>query len=151
MAELKIRDITVSDRNEYLEMSKDFYSGGATISPYDKEIAVLNFTNALSGIKSVRCLFFEYKDMILGYAFLSFSYSTSSASQCVWLEELYIKEPARNKSVGSYFMEWLFKEYRNKSKVVKLEVTKNNFKAIKFYERLNFKESGYMQMNLDLK
>lgn len=151
MAELKIRDITVNDRDEYIGMFKDLYDSNATTTEYDEEIAILNFNNAISDSKLIRCLIFEYKDIVLGYAFLSFSYSTSKASQCIWLEDLYIKEPARQKGVGSYFMAWLLKEYENKAKVVKLEVTKSNVCAKKFYERLNFLESGYIEMYLNLK
>lgn len=150
MAELKIRDITVNDRDEYINMFKDLYDSNATITKYDEEIAILNFNNAISDSKSIRCLIFEYENFILGYAFLSFSYSTSKASQCIWLEDLYIKEPAREKGVGSYFIDWLSKEYRNKAKVIKLEVTKSNVRAKKFYERLNFLESGYIEMYLNL-
>lgn len=148
---LNIRDITVNDRDEYLSMYKNLYDSDATTTDYDEEIAILNFNNAISDSKSIRCLIFEYKDMVLGYAFLSFSYSTSKASQCIWLEDLFIKEPARKKGVGSYFMDWLVKEYKNKAKSVKLEVTKTNVHARRFYERLNFQESGYMQMYLEFK
>lgn len=148
---LNIRDITVNDRDEYLNMYKELYDSDATTTDYDEEIAILNFNNAISGSKSIRCLILEYKDMVLGYAFLSFSYSTSSASQCIWLEDLFIKEPARKKGVGSYFITWLVEEYKNKAKTIKLEVTKNNVHARKFYERLNFSESGYMEMYLKFK
>ncbi len=148
---LNIRDITVNDRDEYLNMYKELYDSNATTTDYDEEIAILNFNNAISDSKSIRCLILEYKEMVLGYAFLSFSYSTSKASQCIWLEDLFIKEPARKKGVGSYFMTWLVEEYKNKAKTIKLEVTKSNVHARKFYERLNFSESGYMEMYLEVK
>ena len=151
LAKLNIRDIRISDKEEYIKMYENLFSGNATVTEYDEEVALLNFNNALSGFGSIRCLIFEYKTFILGYAFLSFSYSTSIAMKCLCLEDLYIKEQARGKGVGKYFIEWLLKEYKNRVGTINLEVTRNNLSARKFYEGLNFRNSRYMHMYLSLK
>ena len=150
-SELKIRDIRISDKKEYIKMYEGLFSGKATVTPYDEEIAILNFNNAISGTNAIRCLIFEYKKFILGYAYLSFSYSTSIAMKCVCLEDLYVKEQARGKGVGKYFIDWLVKEYKNYAGTINLEVTRENLCARKFYESLNFKNSKYLQMYLPLK
>lgn len=150
MAEINVRDIRVSDKEEFLGMVEGLFNSNATVTDYNEEIAILNFNNALSGSSAIRCLIFEYKEIILGYAYISFSYSTSMASKCLWLEDLYIKEEARRKGVGEYFINWLCNEYKKKVNTIHLEVTKDNFGARRFYESLKFKNSLYMQMCLDL-
>ena len=45
---LNIRDITVNDRDEYLNMYKELYDSNATTTDYDEEIAILNFKHYLT-------------------------------------------------------------------------------------------------------
>ncbi len=150
MENIIIRDIKHSDRHEYLGMARGLFNSNATVCSYSEDVAISNFNNVVSGSKFCRCLILEYKLSVVGYAFLAYSYSTSLGGMCVFLEDLYVKEYARGAGVGRYFIKWLLKEYEDNAKVVKLEVTRANASGIKFYENLNFKNSGYIGMVLKL-
>lgn len=78
-------------------MQECLFNSSATITEFDKRVATLNFNNAVEKTEFVRCLVFEEDERILGYAFLSFSYSTSSAKNYVCLEDLYVKEDFRDR------------------------------------------------------
>ncbi len=148
MNSLEIRDINEKDKFEFLKMVKDLFNSDAVITNYDETIALLNYENAITRSKFLRCLIFEVGGEIVGYSYLSFGYSTSLASKCVLLEDLYFKPFARSKGYGKQFFKWLFKEYRKNFKAIRLEVSKKNVLAKKFYEDLNFKVNEYIQMNL---
>lgn len=127
-------------------MVRDLFNSDATVTGFDEKIAILNFDNALFKPDFVRCLIFEKEEEILGYAFLSFSYSTSLGKKYIWLEDLYVKKEFRGKGIGKYFIKWLCREYANKINMIKLEVTKNNRIARNFYKSLKFKDSAYLEM-----
>ena len=141
-----IRDIELNDKEKYLEMTKSLFDSYATISGYDRNIAISNFKNALSKSELFRCVIIEQEKNILGYMFFAFGYSTSLGGRCIFLEDLYIMPFARKKGKASLAIKWLIEKYKYDIVEIKLEVTKENFNALKFYSKFEFLENKYISM-----
>lgn len=77
----------------------------------------------------------------LGYATISFSFSTEFDGEYVEIEELYIKPEFRNKGFGKEFINYLEQFAKERGvKSVFLVATSNNQKAQKLYENLGYKK-----------
>lgn len=58
------------------------------------------------------------------------------------VDQLFVKEQYRNQKVGNGLMDLAIDEAKREDKPLMLEVYKTNSKAIRFYEKLGFKEDG---------
>lgn len=143
-----VRDITREDREEYLSMSKVFYSGGATLTPISEEHFQRTFQLAIQGSPFLRLNMLEEDGKIAGYCLLAFTYSNEAGGMVVWLEELYFKEEFRGRGLGSQYFAWIAKEYPDTARF-RLEVCHSNTGAIKLYHRLGYQDLDYLQMIKD--
>lgn len=144
---MMIRDITAADRNEYLAMSRDFYSGDAVLHPVEDHIFEHTLEEALGNNPYLRIVIFEDK-YTMGYCQLSFTYSNEVGGPCVLIEEVYVKPEFQGQGAGSQFFAWLFAEYPD-AKRFRLELSESNEGAERLYQRLGFQPLPYKQMILD--
>lgn len=143
---LEIRDMTQEDREIFLTMAKDFYSGDATLFPVTRAMLEDTLAESLRPEKRVRLLMLVDDGESVGYGNLTFSYSTEAGGMVCWLEEIYLAPQARNRGLGGEYLAWVLKEYEDTVKRFRLEVCPANPEARRLYERYGFHKLSYQQM-----
>lgn len=92
----------------------------------------------------------EYESEIIGYAILINFWSNEYGGNLVDINEFYIKKDYRSQGIGSGFIQWLADNKINDAVALQLEVTPNNDRARKLYERLGFKAHKNTTLDLEL-
>lgn len=151
---LVIRDAIPQDKAAVLSMMKDFYDSPACLHTVPEENFLNTFREALSGNPSVRLLILEEQNekeqnRIQGYANIILSWNNEAGGPQIWLDELYVKDSARGKGFGTQVFQWIQKEYPEIRRI-RLEVTKENTRAVSLYQKLGYQELPYYQMCKDL-
>ena len=144
-----IRDITQNDRTVFLDMAEVFYSTPAVAHKIERSLLEATFNAAVGKSPYVRALIIEDGDTPVGFALLSFTHSTEVGGLVVLLEELYVNETYRGKGLGSKLLKFIECEYPE-AKRFRLEVTRNNARAIDLYGKLGYKQLDYVQMVKDM-
>lgn len=142
---MKIRNITISDKEEYLAMANAFFNSDAVSHTIPKEYSINTFNEALAGNPLIRILILEFNGEIAGFAHISFSWSSEAGGKVVIFEDLFIKPNFRSKGIGRKFFNEMFKTYPD-AKRFRLEVAKDNLRAQALYEALGFEYIDYLQM-----
>lgn len=147
-----IRDFIIEDLNSLLELVEEFYESSAV----DHIIPINNFINCFNEIINknpfVRGLVLTNQDnKPIGYAQLSFTYSSEVDGLVVLIEELYINSIYRNQGYGKKLLEYIKLEYQDKANRLKLECTKTNTNALNLYYSLDFVKSNYLSLIIDKK
>ena len=137
------RKISQNDTDEVLNMMRVFYVSDALYTNGSEDIFRANIENALCGSKYLEGYVILQNQTIIGYAMLAKSFSTEFGRECIWLEDLYIKEGYRGRGIISGFIQFVKNEHQNK--ILRLEVEWENKGAIKAYEKAGFKTLPYSQ------
>lgn len=141
-----IRKMTPGDREDYLAMSRVFYSSPAVLHSVPEE----NFERAFDLVASNSPLLDGYivesDGQTAGYALVAFSYSAEVGGKVAWLEELYIKDEFRGRGLGSEFFGYVHALYGGEVGRFRLEVSRDNPRAAKLYEHLGYGYLDYVQM-----
>lgn len=138
-----IRKITPADRENYIEMARDFYSSPAVLENIPAEYIERTFDEIISGTPFADCYIFEKDGDTAGYGLLSFTYSQEAGGLCVWIEEIYIKPCFRSKGMGGDFISFV-KESVPAARL-RLETEPENLRVQELYKRHGFKKLAYMQ------
>ena len=144
--EIKIREMAESDRDNVLEMMREFYSSPAVFTDGSGEIFLKDIDNCVNDNPYVEGYIFEGESNILGYAMIAKSFSTEFGKQCIWIEDLYIKDQYRGLGIGKKFMEFVTEKYTDC--IYRLEVEEENERAVRLYEKSGFTVLPYMEMKL---
>lgn len=142
--EIKIREMAESDRDNVLEMMREFYSSPAVFTDGSDEIFLKDIDNCVNDNPYVEGYIFEGESNILGYAMIAKSFSTEFGKQCFWIEDLYIKDQYRGLGIGKKFMEFVTEKYTDC--IYRLEVEEENERAVRLYEKSGFTVLPYMEM-----
>ncbi len=145
---MEIRDFRLEDKETYMKMATDFYSGDATLFDVDTKKFEDTFELAIKGSELMRALMMTEEGKPIGYGLLAFYWSCEGGGYTVQAEELYFLPENRGKGFGHRFFEWLFAEYPQ-AKRFRLEVCPHNPKAKKLYSSLGFQDLDYGQMIID--
>ena len=144
--EIKIREMAESDRDNVLEMMREFYSSPAVFTDGSDEIFLKDIDNCVNDNPYVEGYIFDGESNILGYAMIAKSFSTEFGKQCIWIEDLYIKDQYRGLGIGKKFMEFVTEKYTDC--IYRLEVEEENQRAVRLYEKSGFTVLPYMEMKL---
>ncbi len=106
----KIRDISISDKENYIRMAEDFYSSDAVSHKIPKENFEKAFEAAINKNPFIRLYILELNSEIAGYAAIAVTFTTEGGGNTLWLDELYIKPEHRGKGLGKRFIEFLKKD-----------------------------------------
>lgn len=139
-----IREMTMKDKNDVMEMMRVFYASDAVLSNGSEKIFSDDIDNCVGDSPFLEGYIFEDSGKIQGYAMVAKSFSTEYGRPCIWIEDLYIKDEYRGMGIGSLFMEFAAKKYPDS--VLKLEVDKENKRAISVYEKSGFTALPYIGM-----
>lgn len=139
-----IRLMRIEDEKSIIEMMKVFYSSEAVLSNGSEEIFKNDFENCVNDSPYLEGYVFEKDEDILGYAMLAKSFSTEFGKNCIWIEDLYIKDEYRGMGIGSNFFKYIEEKYTDV--VFRLEAEEENERAVKVYKKTGYKELPYYEM-----
>jgi ribosomal protein S18 acetylase RimI-like enzyme len=143
-----IRKINRNDRNIYLELTKRFYETDAVLEPIPEKHRIDTFEELMRSDEYAQCYILESENNVAGYALLSKTFSQEAGGIVVWLEEFYVTDEYRGRGLGKEFLSYMEKNIP--AARFRLEVEKDNFKAISLYKRAGFSYLPYIQLKKDL-
>ena len=141
---INIRPITLNDKQTVLEMMKTFYSSPAVFTNGSDEIFEADIDACIGDNLFLEGFVIENSNEIGGYTMIAKSFSTEFGKQCVWIEDIYIKEEFRGLGLGNAVLEFITNKYTNC--IFRLEVEEENETAIKLYKKHGFTALPYMEM-----
>lgn len=138
-----IRLMKDSDKNEYFEMSRAFYSSGAALEEIPNE-SRKSFWQEIMSARYIKGYIIESTGEVAGYA-LAFIYASQEAGgKVMFIDELFVKEKFRGKGLGKEF--FAYAEKVDGISAFRLEAENDNLRAIRLYKSLGYERLDYMQM-----
>ena len=142
--ESTIRNITILDTDEVLEMMREFYSSPAVFTDGSDEIFISDIENCINNSDYLEGYIIENSEAIQGYAMIAKSFSTEFGKPCIWIEDLYIRQKHRGKGLGKMFLDFITEKYTGC--IFRLEVEEENAGAVRLYEKCGFDFLPYLEM-----
>ena len=139
-----IRVMTIEDKPAVLEMMRVFYASPAVLSNGSDEIFSNDIDNCVNDSPYLEGYVIEESKEIQGYAMIAKSFSTEFGKQCIWIEDLYIKDKYRGLGLGNMLIEFITKKFTDC--IFRLEVEEENERSIKLYKKCGFEVLPYMEM-----
>lgn len=147
-AKLLIRRFTAADRALYLDMAEAFYHSPAVLKPIPRSYLERTFDEMMRSDVYVDGFLLEYGGEPAGYMLIAKTFFQEPGGLAIWVEELSILEPFQRKGLGSEALKWVKARYPD-CRRIRLEVERDNERAIRLYERLGYEELKYYQMVWD--
>lgn len=129
---MTIREFNQSDLNDFLKMNKTFYKLHVTERDYDEKISIQSFMKALNH-EGYFGYFILHDNLVIGYALVSVFWSNDCGGDCILLDELYIDSKYRHHGYGMSFLKWIENNFKERAKMISLEVLKTNTEAKTMY------------------
>lgn len=145
---MNFRKIEQKDKDVFLQMSREFYNSPAVIAPIKEEYHVNAFNELMRSRDYLECYMIECDGKSAGFGLLNFAYCHEAGGKIVWIEELYIRESFRGQGIGTKFFELV--KNNHPANRYRLEVEKENERAVKLYKSLGYDFLEYDQMILDV-
>lgn len=143
-----IRAMLPKDKDAVLEMMREFYASPAVFSNGSEEIFKADIEQCTKANPYLEGYVFEDTESsvkeLQGYAMVAKSFSTEFGKQCIWIEDIYIKEEFRGLGIGSNFMQYMKEKYTDC--IFRLEVEEENEQAVRVYEKHGFTFLPYKEM-----
>ena len=139
-----IREMAAQDKGDVLEMMRVFYASPAVFTNGSEEIFAQDVDACIGDNPCLEGYVFEADGALLGYAMVAKSFSTEFGKPCIWIEDLYLKECAREMGIGTDFFLWIEQAYPGC--IFRLEVEAENERAIHLYQKSGFSVLPYMEM-----
>lgn len=138
---ISFRRMDEEDKTAVLNMMRTFYHSPALYTNGSEEIFLANFENSVNNTPFLESYIILNDSEIIGYTMLAKSFSTEFGKECIWFEDLYLKENYREKGIIPQFIDFIKNKYQDK--LLRLEVEKDNKHAIYVYEKAGFKKLPY--------
>lgn len=109
-----LRAMLPKDKDAVLEMMRIFYASPAVFSNGSEEIFRADIEQCTKKNPYLEGYVFETEDAekeLQGYAMVAKSFSTEFGKQCIWIEDIYIKEEFRGLGIGSAFIQYMKEKY----------------------------------------
>lgn len=145
---INFRTIEEKDRELFYTLSEEFYNSPAVLAPIKKEYHENAFDELMRSRDYLECYIIEYDGVAAGFGLLNIAYCHEAGGKIVWIEELYIREKFRSHGIGRKF--FAFVEENHPAKRYRLEVEKENERAVKLYKNLGYDFLEYDQMIKDV-
>lgn len=139
-----INNMTSQYAEAVIEMMRDFYSSPAVLTNGSEEIFRSDVENCINNSPYLEGYVFIEDDIVIGYAMTAKSFSTEFGKPCIWIEDLYLKPEHCGKGLGSCFLRFI--EQKHPNSVLRLEVEKENERAVRTYRKNGFEILPYMEM-----
>ena len=139
-----IRLMNRKDKAIVLDMMRVFYASEAVLSNGSEEIFMSDIAACVNDSPYLEGYILEEKGEIQGYAMIAKSFSTEFGKPCIWIEDLYLKEPYRGMGIGSGFLNFIVDKYPGC--LFRLEAERENERAIHVYEKCGFEVLPYLEL-----
>lgn len=141
---MNIRKMIKEDKENVLQMMREFYASDAVLTNGSEEIYNNDIDQCVNDNPYIEGYVFQNDDQIQGYAMIAKSFSTEFGKPCLWIEDLYIKDEYRGLGIGSMFFKYIEEQYPNY--LMRLEVEEENERAIHVYRKSGFEVLPYLEM-----
>ena len=139
-----IRLMTKHDKPAIVDLMRIFYNSPAVLSNGSEQIYSDDVDNCVNDNPFLEGYVIENEKDICGYAMIAKSFSTEFGKPCIWIEDLYLKDNYRGLGMGKLFFDFITEKYTDC--IFRLEVEKENERAVRLYEKCGFSELPYMEM-----
>lgn len=139
-----IRPMRKEDKPILMEMMRVFYASPAVLSNGSEEIFSNDIDNCVNDNPYVEGYVIENTTDIQGYTMVAKSFSTEFGKACIWIEDLYIKEPYRGIGLGKQLLDFITNHYTDC--IFRLEAEEENEKAIRLYKKCGFDILPYLEL-----
>lgn len=146
---ITIRKIEKKDKEIFLKMAKEFYSGPGVLHEVDPNVILRTYEEMVTDSPFLEGFIFEQEGEIVGYAELSYSFAPEVGGRSVFIEEIFVCEPYRGKGIGHQFLDYCVSLVKGETRRIRLEATRTNEKAIALYRSYGFEVLDYLQMVVD--
>lgn len=143
-----IRPMQQGDLPLYKQMSLEFYATDAVDHPLPEVYFENVFAEILKHGPYLDGYFLMDGTREVGYAVVSKMWAVEAGGLCVWVEDLFIREPYRGKHLGTEFFRFLKETYPDAGRF-RLEVESDNLPAVSLYRKQGFSFLPYEQMIAD--
>lgn len=141
-----IKKIEPGDHDIFFQLTKEFYQTDAVLSKITAENIELTFNKIIRNSPYADGYLYIHKGKVAGYCLLSFTHSNAAGGIIMQIEELYVVPKYQRKGIGTKFLDFLEKTYRDMIAAISLEVVKTNQTARQLYYKKGFKDIKYIQM-----
>ena len=141
-----IRPIASTDRQQYIAMCREFYSGDAVLHPVPENYFQRTFDALMEHSPYAAAYIIEQNGETAGYALLAKSFSQEAGGIVIWIEELYIRPQFQGHGLGTAFFRFLEEQNDGTVKRYRLEYEPDNVRGAALYRRLGFTPLAYGQM-----
>lgn len=147
---MNIRTFTAQDEQMYLELAAEFYADSDAVDhPVPAHHAKRTFAALMERQPFVNAFLAEDDSgSPLGFTLLAITWSNEAGGLTIWIEELLVLSHARGQGVARALIEAVKNAYPQACRY-RLEVTRENTRAISLYTSLGFQPLPYDQMILD--
>ena len=147
---MEMKKFTPADKSVFLEMCRDFYSGGAASAPIPESRMEKTFDLIAAGTPYAFGYLFITGGSAAGYAIGFPFYSNEAGCFCLMLEEIYVKPGFRSQKLGSQYLatvaDVLSADLGVPFEGLKLEICPSNERAHKLYTAMGFEALVYTNM-----
>lgn len=146
------RLIKKEDENLFLQMCDEFYNQESigVLHPVDNKCFSRTFNELMrSDDYLFGFILQDDKGNSAGYTVLAKKYSTETGSMALWIEDLYLREEYRSKSIAKNFLIEINDFAKKNYGRLRLEVIKSNTIAYELYKSIGLTEIGYESLILD--
>lgn len=147
---MNIRKMKQNDKMTVIKMMRGFYDSPAVIHQVPDEVLIQDVDDCVGDCPYIEGFVFEVDDKIVGYGMVAKSYSTEFGGLCIWVEDIYIEPDFQGKGIGTLFFSYIENAYKNVAVRYRLEVAKDNLKAIRVYEKNGYSELNYTEMTKEV-
>ena len=109
-----IRELRRNDRTEVTEMMREALKAKAALTTESDAVFKRNIAECLSDRKLLDGFVFAYKDAddsLWGYALVGHGFSIETGKPCIRIEELYLREEARDLGLTQAFRDYMGEVY----------------------------------------
>lgn len=140
---MRLRTFAPGDREDFLEMCVDFYSGDAAMEAIPVSQMRATFDAVLGGSPYVKGFIFDQDGDAAGYGLMYPFYSNEAGGLCLMLDEIYVRPAFQGRGFGSQYLREAASASGLEVVALKLEICPRNPRARALYERSGFHELGY--------
>lgn len=143
---MEIRNFKLDDKQNFINMCTDFYSGGATLGGIPTNQMEDTFNYIINDSSYVKGFIMEKDKKTAGYGLVFMYYSNEVGGLCGFLDEIYICPEYRGEGLGTDYLTKISKILGKDIKGLRLEVCESNKRAIKLYNEMGFSALDYKQL-----
>lgn len=147
---ITIRQMEQKDTEAVFQMMRIFYDSPAVLHQSSDAVLRQDIAACVGSSPFVEGFVFEDGSVIAGYSMAAKGYSTEYGGVCIWVEDIYVIPEYRGRGIGTQLFQFLEGRYRDKAVRIRLEVEKNNQRAVECYKKIGFEEVPYTEMSKEL-